>query len=144
MIVTIADVLAGIKRFWDADPDLRRLVPGGLWFERPTESAATPYAVGKVVEADPARNSSSNYVQAFNFDLRVWSEAGPTDSGTIQRLVDLVFHQDRFDQLRIDRAIKVLDLRLLPGALEADTARKESRDVMLLSRRWEILIQGSR
>src|SRR3990167_4241619 len=141
-----SDVLAAVKRFWDADAALIALVPGGLHFGRVSDThdaspIKAPYAVAKITEGEAQWNSSLAYVQPWTIELRVWSEAGPEDAGKIHRALDVVFDRDRYDEMFLDSG-RVLDLRALPGELSEDDARKDAKDQMILARHWEVLVQG--
>ena len=151
------DVLEAIKRRWSGPGSpLPALVLGGLhhWRASETFEGSTvpfPYALVKITDGDPQYTSAStdagggDIVLTFELELKVYvsSETPNVDTKAIREQVDFRFNRDNADELFIDPPARVMDLRVLsgPGLALADN-RNEGKDVAILTRRWEITVQG--
>lgn len=154
MIVHGADVLAGFSRQWDAR-NLNGLVPGGLhWIRVPEtvngEPVLSPYATirERVTLYEEYPGLKPTFRKDFEVTLMVWSNAGVVDAGDIQGAIDLAFDRDRCcapsgNELQISGAI-VLDLMPTEDDFDNDPANKEGKDVVMLTRKWSLVLQGER
>lgn len=139
-----ADILTAVKRAWDRDKTLRRLVPGGLHHLDVTADR-TPYARFQAEDGEYEFMSGRVYMQLFTVTIGVFSTAGTVDSGMIGQAIHRTMNRDRpQDFLLPGPNARVIDLMPVPGALELDENSREAKDMLVLSRAWEFRIQAER
>ena len=150
-------VLEAIKRRWNQDGSaLPSLVAGGLHHVRASETieggpVPFPYACLTISDGEPQYTSASvdtsggDIILTFDLELKVYasSEKPNEDTKAIREQIDFWFNRDSADGIPIDPPARVMDLRVLagPGLALSDT-RNEGKDVAILTRRWEITVQG--
>lgn len=137
-----ADILAAIRKRWLRERTLADLVPGGLHFQT-ANTERFPYARFWLEPGQPNWTSGKAYWQEFTLQLGVFTAGGPVDSADVARVVDRLFDRDRSQDFLLLGG-RVLDLEPVPGMLELDETTREAKDVLVLSRRWNITVQGER
>lgn len=135
----LAEIFPGLKTYWDSDPGLTAVVPGGLWFDKADQDATAPYAVISGVEEQPELFSGTAGIQWFGFTVGVWSLAGATDARDIQRRIDLLFRRANRTYILIADAT-VLDLQPSPSEYKQE-GRKDAKEVMVASPSYRMLLQ---
>ncbi len=140
-MVTIADVLNGVKSLWLQKP-ISRAVPGGLHHGQVRDDSAGAYATVMVTEGERQETSGRLYLAPFTVQITVWSEGGTADAGTVARLLDAAF--TRTTGLAVPGADGVVMVKPLPGRMELDPAQKDANDVVLAGGQWLVVVQVTR
>lgn len=131
------DVYRAVKALWGGA--LTTSVPGLAWPGRPPQAASTPYAVVKVEEQAHEFNTGNGVIQRFKLTITVWSKAGAVDAGAIRRQLDTV--------IRAGLALQhgtLLHCLPAPGAIEADAAAVDAKDVLVTACAFDILAQSTK
>lgn len=139
-MIQASDILAATKARWDRDGSLKGLVPGGLHHEGP-DPERHPYARLMAEEQEVELNSGSHYVTSFLVTVMVWSTAGAVNTGAIAQRVDRIFNRDRPQDFLILGG-RVMGIQPVSGPLEIPEETREAKDVLLLHRRYTLMVQG--
>ncbi len=151
-MIQSADILEWAKANWAnvvlilTDPN-NCPTPGGIHLGRvPETENGDPYVSMKVTEGKPEWNASANYTQLFTLELRLWSSKQAAPVGEYQRWVDANFDVRIRQSIALSNGqfLNILSSLRQPGELSQDDSRKEAKDVLIGSCRYELYLQGVR
>jgi hypothetical protein len=137
------EILRAFKRRWDASP-LARLVPGGLWYGRVPDSAASPYARITLQSERPQWTSGRDYTQEVNVTISVWNLPGAgldAFSEIVEALSSTYDYQERFFPLSGGR--RCLWLEPQTSEIQQDGSQ-DAQPVLVASGSWRVLLQATR
>lgn len=138
------NIIAGWKTTWDAEATITSVVPGGLWSGPvPQAEAGDPYAQISVSTQPPNWTSGSAFWQTFTIEVQVWSKAGATNAGTIRSAIAAVFTNSNKSNLAITGVTKIISLLPDTGDRQTEPRRKQAKDVLVTSLRWQLTLQGT-
>ena len=140
-----ADILTAVKRRWERDSTLTALVPGGLHHAENTESRS-PWAAFVCEDGEIEWFSGTVYLQHFLLEIGVYSTGGPVDAGAIGRVIDKLFDPVLLGNLLPLPGLnsRTVGIHPEPGALELLEETREAKNILTLSRRYDVLIQAER
>ncbi len=146
--VTPDDVADGIRAGWAAGT-VNGLIPAtSLYKGRAAERTAFPYARLVIEEGDRRLYSGGAYHQPFNVTVEAYSAAVSPNAGSVRAAVDSLLSGTSLDPtagLVVPNATKVLHTRGLSGGGSEPTGeRLDGADVVKVTARYEVLIQGNR
>ena len=141
MPATPDDVLVGFRSWWNAQPEMRRLCPGGLHFGFPPQSARSPYAKVEVLSAGVETNASKVYRETFAVTVTVFGvlpDPLRNERGHIlQRL-------DRSRTLAVPKADSVLLVKPVDAKLTPEADQRAGQNAVTQIGAWSILCQQTR
>jgi hypothetical protein len=144
-----ANLLAGWRTLWNATAAIANAVPGGLWLDRVPEdgangqAVATPYAEITVRPADAEYCSGGKFLQSFAVEVSVWSNAGPVDGGTIQAAIGAAFDPPAGGSVPSGLTVaNATPIRVdqVAGKFELDPARAKSKDILVATAAWNVIL----
>ena len=145
-------LLAAWRTLWTGDATIPALVPGGLWLDLAPENGAngsplaTPYAEITIRPEEAQYASGGFFLQTFTVETMVWSNAGPTDGGNIQKAVGNVFDPPSGAALptmlaaALTGGVKPIRVDQAPGKFELDPSRAKSKDILVAAAAWNVLL----
>lgn len=135
------EILKAFRTRWLTNGSLTTVVPGGLHYGNVPDGEAQPYGRISISHEAPTYTSSTAFVQRFRVGLSVWSSAGPTDAGDIERRVLATFPRSAAPSMHVRRG-QVLNLERIDGDLEQELEAKNAADVLVTTLAWTVTVQG--
>lgn len=137
----IQDIFPAVKRYWDSDAGLAVVVPGGLWWGKPKQTAAFPYCSLLGKEEDPEFTSGTVGIQRMQFDFTVYSMAAVTDAAEIQRRLGILMSRNNriYIQIQIP-SVRLLDLVPVPSELDTE-GTTDAQEVIVARASYRMMLQ---